>query len=695
MVVVVLAGSSLTAVAAAATRSIAVSPDAALVDGQQVTVTGQGFEPGATLTAYQCTADVDDCRHAIPVDAPIEAGADGSFTATARLRAVFPSRHGGSIDCRVAACSLAVDYAFRIDHAGRPSAQALATPEGDDDFPLELAPLAFDPSAPLQTPPTLVVTPDHDLVDGQRVRVTGGGYEPDQPLLLALCKPAPRSYGACDFSGAFPIDTHADAAGALDLEVTLFARMVGFDARPLDCRRHACSLVTFEQGLPDDRLGEAPLDFDPDAPLLPDPVVDAHPLTDLVDGQEVTIEGTGFRPGEGYFVEQCLDDDPGHDYWNCAGRYRAGQADANGEIHTTFAVRSSFESFQRVHCLTDPCVLALYPYAGGPTVVLPLRFDASAAPGPPPLEASCDLTTFTDPDELFLGGVTPGPDGNVWFDTIDQGDRAQVGNITPSGDLTLFDLGPDALQVQGLTAGPDGNVWFTLYDRVVRITPAGARTAFVDPRIDDAGDIVAGPDGALWFAQRASGGLGRVTVDGTFTFYDAAAVGAPDELGVGPDGQVWYSERTTDSIRRITPTGSVSTAAAGPFNVPSGLVTGPDGNVWTSERYEGKVVRISPSGQATRFGDPSVLAEPNDMVVGPDGAMWFVTAQNDRIGRVDADGTVTTYVDRDDELDEPRSLTLGPDGHLWVSAQNSGLHRVDRCGVPAARPVSAAPAFTG
>ena len=55
--------------------------------------------------------------------------------------------------------------------------------------PADLAtvPITFDGSIPLPPPPSLVVTPSTDLLDGQTVHVTGSGFDPDQQIGLAEC----------------------------------------------------------------------------------------------------------------------------------------------------------------------------------------------------------------------------------------------------------------------------------------------------------------------------------------------------------------------------------------------------------------------------------------------------------------------------------------------------------------------------
>lgn len=681
-VVGVLIVTSAVAAAAPEARTVTVSPDVDLVDGDVVTVAGTGWERGAQLALFQCAKPGGqyDCRRMLPRPGHVTVATDGTFAAEARVRTVFEG-DSGTIDCRAVACVLAVDFAFRID---RPRERLPATPEGDD-FPLVEHALGFDPVGPLLPPATLTATPDTGLVHGDAVDVTGTGFTPDGRVALHLCPPAPSEYYECDFSGPFPVEVTADAGGAISATIEVVTVLWGFDTPGVDCRTVSCRVVAFEDELPGDPRAEATLAFDPDGALPPRPIVSVTPSTGLVDGQVVTVRGSGFRPHAGMYLDQCLDDGT-DDPWDCRYTDGFGEADENGDVEATFTVRESFNGVDgRVRCAQDPCIVTVLDFQGDPLFKLPIEFLPT---GGPPLEGSCDLV-HVNPEDLFIDRLAAGPDGNVWFSAIDDGDRARIGFVTTEGlAITTFDLGPDFLQVDDLVAGPDGNLWFTGLGRIWRSTPSGTVSEVADP--GSAGPIVVGPDGALWFGM--SDGVGRVTTAGDLTEFTSPSVGdRPEAMGTGPDGLLWYS--TDGEIRRITSTGEASVVASGVTDYGvSGLASG-GGHAWTSLQYDNRIGRISPEGAVTRFGEPGQLKEPVDMVNGPDGANWFVLAQGNRIGRVDLDGGIDTFVDGQGRLQEPRDLVLGPDGRLWVSAQGSGVARVDRCGLVG--PVAGAPGFTG
>jgi len=56
------------------------------------------------------------------------------------------------------------------------------------------------------------------------------------------------------------------------------------------------------------------------------------------------------------------------------------------------------------------------------------------------------------------GGITPGPDGNLWFT---EGIGNKIGRITPSGQITEFALSSPDSGPSDITTGPDGALWFT------------------------------------------------------------------------------------------------------------------------------------------------------------------------------------------------------------------------------------------
>ena len=174
------------------------------------------------------------------------------------------------------------------------------------------------------------------------------------------------------------------------------------------------------------------------------------------------------------------------------------------------------------------------------------------------------ITIVAGPNLTYIGDLTTGPDGNVWF-TSPQLDK--ISRITPDGVVTPFAVpsGSAPGQTEGPSAidtGPDGNLWFVGGTRSIgRMSTSGQVTMF--PGTDDMyidGGFVAGPDGAIWFTQFPNRTIDRITMDGTYSsFTDPNIKGGANALAVGPDGNLWFStDRSTIGKVTLTPTAPVA-----------------------------------------------------------------------------------------------------------------------------------------
>ncbi len=236
-------------------------------------------------------------------------------------------------------------------------------------------------------------------------------------------------------------------------------------------------------------------------------------------------------------------------------------------------------------------------------------------------------------------GITFGPDGNLWFTaTITQlsgtlPDVAEtvtevIGRMTPQGAVSEFALvtlsSPDEVP-GGITVGPDGNLWFTVFDQqpggtkaaIGRISPTSApgqtiRLFPLPASGEMPGDIVSGPDGNIWFIEaefsassQGNGGvvsahLARITPDGVVrTFPLPGVVRDPVDLTLGKDGNFWVcladlATGKADAIARITPTGAATEYPLPALTTPTGIVWGPDGAIWITEGHTNAIARFYP-----------------------------------------------------------------------------------------------------
>ena len=222
----------------------------------------------------------------------------------------------------------------------------------------------------------------------------------------------------------------------------------------------------------------------------------------------------------------------------------------------------------------------------------------------------------------------------------------------------------------GITPGPDGALWFIEgIGKVGRVTTAGAVTEFPIPTpISDATFITAGPDGALWFAERSANQIGRITTAGAATEFAVTTKDSqPTGITAGPDGALWFAEANADKIGRITTAGVISEFPIPTANSqPQGIAVGPDGNLWFTEVAGNKIGRITPTGVITEFPIPTANSQPVGITAGADGALWFVERNGNQVGRITTGGAISE-LPIPTANSQPQSIAAGPDGNLWFT----------------------------
>jgi hypothetical protein len=187
--------------------------------------------------------------------------------------------------------------------------------------------------------------------------------------------------------------------------------------------------------------------------------------------------------------------------------------------------------------------------------------------------------------------------------------------------------------IGGLTAGPDRNLWFTESSHIGRMTPAGAITEFARPTTEDQpGAIVAGPDGNLWFVAQSAKAIGRITPQGAVTQFPLPTGDTyPVGLIPGPDGALCYTRAANVAgvsgppntsepglIGRITVTGQATEfptptlPAPRPLAQPRDIVAGPDGALWFDTGEPNAAISgDSWIGRITTGGQASIVYAPD------------------------------------------------------------------------------------
>jgi len=160
------------------------------------------------------------------------------------------------------------------------------------------------------------------------------------------------------------------------------------------------------------------------------------------------------------------------------------------------------------------------------------------------------IITEYGPTSAMPISISTGPGGNMFFtETCVCGGAfySKIGKITPGGTITEFAVFHADLRRGGITAGPDGNLWFTepYPGGISKITVNGTMTEYHGGTVGCC--IVAGSDGNLWFTDNI--GLGRITPGGIIEYPTGFAAG----IAIGPDGNVWFTEPNANKIGKFTP----------------------------------------------------------------------------------------------------------------------------------------------
>jgi streptogramin lyase len=277
--------------------------------------------------------------------------------------------------------------------------------------------------------------------------------------------------------------------------------------------------------------------------------------------------------------------------------------------------------------------------------------------------------------------VTAGPDGNVWFTETQGGGGGGCGfvpfvgavaKVTTAGVLTEYRVDTATSGPGGITAGPDGNLWFTedRANKVAKVTSSGGFTEYFLPTANSVPDsIAAGPDGNLWFTEGGGGNkIGKVTTSGVFTEYAIpTAYGCSSGIAAGPDGNLWFTESGANKVAKVTTSGAFTEYPIPTANsFPSAIAAGPDGNLWFTESGANKVAKVTTSGAFTEYPIPTANSLPSAIAAGPDGNLWFTETGANKVAKVTTSGaftefpvpTISSY---------PNGIAAGLDGNVWFT----------------------------
>jgi LPXTG-motif cell wall-anchored protein len=377
--------------------TVSVDPDADLVDGTRVTIDVAGMDPHASVYAVQCTAGADDLfEHCAFSDVAFgETDGAGHATMSLKVDALLTLGNGThEVDCRPSTCAIGL-VGETLDLAAT-------------------APVHFDPDAPLAPPPILTVTPDQELTDLQTVEVSGSGVVWSDFARVAQCAKAPINIFDCDFDTMLDVDTRDTDSFTADFRVSAVIATENRDA--VDCRLPgACvlALMSSESASPA-KTAFAPLAFDPDTEVIVGSVT-VTPDRDLVDGQTVSVTGTGFPPATHVSFYVCA---PDHVADGCQWTPDFATIDGDGNFRADVVVSAVVPNEEgEIDCRTtaEPCVLVAAE--GSPSspraARAPLHFDPDSPLLPSPEIAVEPSTNLPDVATVTVSGEHFTPRGDV------------------------------------------------------------------------------------------------------------------------------------------------------------------------------------------------------------------------------------------------------------------------------------------
>jgi len=323
--------------------------------------------------------------------------------------------------------------------------------------------------------------------------------------------------------------------------------------------------------------------------------------------------------------------------------------------------------------------------------------------------------SYALPNSSGANGITVGPDGNLWFTTIDQNGGNLLGRITTSGVITTRPAANSLTQSNGfeqpvggdIATGPDGEIWTAQRDgnTVGEVAADQSSQLSYVPKTANSGpsQLVPAPDGALWFTETSASQIAHVDATGKLKeFPTKSASAGPYSLAVGPYNFLVYTETlpSANKIGVISEDGLTNLEFPIPTasSLPTSIVLGSDQAFWFTEFGANKIGRMDFAGNIVELG---VSAAPSAITLGPDGALYFTETAANKIGRLTTAGVLTETA-IPDANSGPTGIVAGPDGAIWFTENN--LSKIGRlsfvlapivsCTLPAA-PLQAGSAFSG
>jgi streptogramin lyase len=289
--------------------------------------------------------------------------------------------------------------------------------------------------------------------------------------------------------------------------------------------------------------------------------------------------------------------------------------------------------------------------------------------------------------------MATGPDGNVWF-TMPFANA--IGVITPSGNATYYGpplsscAPPISCNTVGITAGPDGNMWFTMrvFDHsggsqvaltgyLGQVSPSGTFTMYQLPNNGEfPNGITVGPDGNIWYVNQHGAAIGRFTIAShTFTEFPIPFANSDPRLISTINGNLWFSDIGANVIGEMTTSGrfgykSIPTANSVALSKP--VLIG--GNIWFAEDGASKLGYFNPSPPTPNGSIPGPVTEIDlpdqpggDLFGDANGRAWFTLQNFGDVASVNTNGSGLQLYPTPTAGSTPNWIIAGPDGNYWFT----------------------------
>ena len=323
-----------------------------------------------------------------------------------------------------------------------------------------------------------------------------------------------------------------------------------------------------------------------------------------------------------------------------------------------------------------------------------------------PLPSLTGLSTYTL-DGVPVG-ITPGPDGTMWYmNTFIGARKGAIGSIGPTGVVTPYPLDTQPFGIQNITTGPDHTLWIIgggdAANRIERIDTSGHLLGtYPVPRGTQCYTVLGRSDGTVWLTcngPRSRHYLERIPLNGVPTSYVLPGSGDVNDIAFGPRGSVWVTQGDQNGGRiwGVSAQGAISSYELAPYEFPFTLATGRDGSIWFTICIQSagggltltRIGRITPDGRQLVQFSTSLNVSPGmdgpSIKAGSDGNVWFTVPGHALLGRATPAGRITYFgIPGADSAGSvvaygsPDALMSGPQGFMWVlQAGNPQVLRFD------------------